>query len=136
MSFEDYTKNLKLNNSMMGVHFERFMFGLADKMVVGYNGGNWESMKLGRTRIVLLPGNKAEQVTLVNLMSGTTITTDHLTASAIFTCMLNNWFWNQYAGKLTDAQNQRFMTAHNMLREAVYGKNSGINTTDYFNFTD
>lgn len=142
-AFLDQFSN-KAINGYQAVQFESLIFNMADKMIEGYKGGNWESMKIGKTTILVIPGN-APTVTLHNQMSGTSITTDRLTASAAFTALVTNWYWHFIAGRneLSSTGYKVFQRHYESLRADVYGrqkylKDNGlsIDTDAYFSFTD
>lgn len=76
---------------MQRVDMENFIFTQADKMVPGYCGGTWESVKLGDTLVLVIPG-QGDTVTLENYAFGGSMTTDRLTASAAFCSCVTNWY--------------------------------------------
>lgn len=121
---------------MMAFHLEQFILRNADRIVQGYTGGMWDDALVKKAKITLIPGKDDEQVTIHNIMGGGSITTDRLTASAAFVCCVVNWFWNMYTDKMTDKENAAMSKFYHALRDNVYGKNSGVNTDDYFSFTD
>lgn len=123
---------------MQRINFEAFIFRAADHLVKGYYGGVWESRNIGGALVLMIPGKDDQQFTLTVEMSGNVVTTTRLTASAAFTCLVTNWFWNMNANKLDDGANAAFQDKHYALRDAVYGDQSthGIVTDDYFTLTD
>ncbi len=131
---QNFLAQFKLN-PVLNAQLEGFIFAMADKMIQGYNGGTWDDATVGKCNIVTIPG-RTSQVTLYNRLSGNSLTTDRDTASAAFICLAVNWFWNSYSDKMTASENNRMGVFYNKLRNAVYAKNSGINTSDYFSFTD
>lgn len=124
-------------NPFQRLDFEAFVFRAADAMVEGYMGGSWESREINGVRILIIPGSE-ESVKLNNPEGFGSVTTDRLTASAAFTCCINNWFWNAKTSVLSEAANEAFHKAHFGLRDMVYADNAthGINTNDYHSFTD
>lgn len=119
----------------MGFRFDIYAKEMAAQKVVGYNGGQWDTTTINGLTILLLPCD-GEDITIRAAYSN--ITADRLTASAAFTCLLVNWFWNHYTESLTDEQNERFHNFYFALRDAVYADNKThtIDTSKYFNITD
>lgn len=122
---------------MMRVKFENFIFRAADALVVGYSGGFWNDDHVGKSCILAIPTNEPT-ITLRNERAGTEVTTDPLTASAAFTALVVNWFWNANSANIGDEANDEFSTFWHALCDDVYDDKSGngINKDDYFTFTD
>lgn len=121
----------------MALNFEQFIFRMADDMIEGYSGGNWGTMTVGKVVILLIP-HDGERITLNNKVMGGTVETDRVTASAAFTSIVVNWFWNMLTESMSDIENQSFNGFHYDLRDEVYSDDPEhtINTSDYFSFTD
>ena len=119
------------------IDLEQFVFTQADKMVGGYGGGSWHATKIGGVYMLVLPTTD-KVITLTNYVHGGGVDTDHRTASAAFTSIVVNWYWNLRGeqGRLTTAQHEAFDTFSRKLRDAVYSDGSKVTTSDYFNFTD
>lgn len=120
---------------MQALMFEQFIFRMADKVIDGYNGGMWGEQTLGKTLILTIPAN-GDRVGIHNVFGGETVTTDPLTASAAFTSLVNNWFWNEYAEKLSNTSNKAFEKAHHGLRRDAFSTGNGVNHNDMFTITD
>lgn len=119
---------------MTHVMFESFIYRVADKMIDGYNGGMWETKTVGKTVILLIPADG--KVKLKNQLSGSTVETDQVTASAAFTYLVVNWFWNEVAGDISDKSNELFDKCFFAIRDAVYADNSEFDHSAFYNFTD
>jgi hypothetical protein len=120
---------------MMAFHLEQLVFRMADKMVQGYTGGQWDDAKLGKLKIISIPATG--EVTLNNPMSGQSITTDSVTASAAFLHVVVTGFWNMHSDKMTEKENEALGKFYDNMRAAVYGRNShGVNVDHFYSFTD
>lgn len=122
---------------LMAMQLENFIFRMADDMVQGYNGGSWRTKTVDGITILLIP-DAAKEVTLDNRAMGGSVTTDHLTASAAFTSLVTNWYWNGNVKNLSFSSNKAFHDFHFGLRDAIYSDtpSTKINTNDYHSFTD
>lgn len=134
---EKFLKQFKLT-PMQRIMFESFIFRAADRNIKGYMGGSWESMELAPGIVILLiPAKDDEQVTLTVELSGNTVTTDRVTASAAFTSLVANWFWHTVHGQASMESNMAFEQQYHGLRNAVYDDTThNINTDDYYTLTD
>lgn len=121
---------------MMNLRFESFIFNLADKMVVGYGGGMWKTKQIDGQSILLLPVDGP--VVLSSPMSGTSVTTDHITASAAFTYLAINWFWNNVTDTISDDSNGKFSEIYFGIRNSVFADKPTVkfDTQAFFDFTD
>lgn len=124
-------------NTMMALNMEIFIFQQAGKVVEGYNGGNWTSQEINGARILNIPGS-AEQHTINVEMSGNSVTTDKVSASAAFTSLIVNWFWHVYARSMTTEEFERFSKYHYTLRDALYSDEptTNLDTDAIFTLTD
>lgn len=122
---------------MARVDLESFIYAQADKMLEGYHGGMWESQKIGDVWVLTLPGS-GDNVRLINYAFGGDIVTDPLTAAACFASIVTNWYMGlRYEqGRITDAAIESFSDYAGRLGDAVFKKDSGVNSQDYFNFID
>jgi hypothetical protein len=119
------------------VMFESFIFGMADKMVEGYNGGKWNSVQMGKTWGLTLPVNgDANGRVRIETPFGNATVTDHKTASAIFTFLVLSWYFEKVYERLTPAGFAAFDTAKMQMGDFVRNKKNGYNTRDFFNLTD
>lgn len=121
---------------MMNLRFESFIFNLADKLVVGYGGGIWKTKEIDGRSILLLP--VTGYVTLNNENSGTMVITDHITASAAFTYLAINWFWNNVTDNISDDSNEKFNEVFYALRDSVFSGKPSVkfDVNAFFTFTD
>lgn len=122
---------------MARVDMENFIYAQADKMLEGYQGGMWESKKVGDVWVLALPVS-GERVRLINYAFGGDITTDPLTAAACFASIVTNWYMNlrHEQGRITDAAIEGISDYAGRLGDVVSAKANGINSRDFFNFTD
>ncbi len=120
---------------LRGFHFDAYAQVVARKKVRDFNGGQWDTANIDGLTILLLPCDGDE---LTMSAAYNDVTADRLTVSAAFTCLLVNWFWNQFTESLTDEQNQKFHNFYFGLRNAVYAdkKTHTIDTSKYFDLTD
>ena len=121
---------------MQRLDLEMFIFNQASRMIEGYNGGVWDSQLIGNKFIILIPAYAPMQrITLNNYAFGGSITTDRLTASAIFNSMVTNWYMNLRAeqNRITDAAIDAIDNFGHHLRQ--HAKNLP-NPGDFYRFTD
>jgi len=122
-------------NPILRMQFESFVYRVADKMVIDYDGGVWKSKTVGDTVILIIP--YTGMVKLHNHLSGATVETDQVTASAAFTYLVVNWFWNMVAEKISDASNDAFEKCFYAIRDAAYADDSKIiDKNAFYTFTD
>ena len=126
---------------MQRVQFEMFVFGMADKIVGGYCGGMWETREVNGVQMLLIPADETARVDLKAFdfggdMFALDITTDHATASAIFTVMVTTWYWNMHVTRLSDDSQRQFSRVHEGIGDAVYKKANGYDTRAYSRYTD
>lgn len=121
--------------------FDCFIYSRGVK-ALGRTAGLWESKEIGGVHMLLLGENDVkpdhgDKFKFFNEMTGDTNYTDRVTASAAFTLMVVNWFWNLHSEKMGDAANEAFERVYFALKAGVYeDKAAGINTRDFFNITD
>lgn len=130
---EKFLNQFKLS-PLHRVAMETFIFSQADTLVKGYCGGFWGDDHIDSLVFLTIPHNIGP-ITLYNPLSGTTIDTDPLTASAIFTFIVVNWYWNLQTEHLSDETNSAFFGWYFAFRDAVYDSNL-VNTNDFHTFTD
>lgn len=122
-------------NPVQGLLLDRYAQGIARNKVRGFDGGQWGTTTIDGLVILLLPCDGDE---LTMSAAYNDVTADRLTVSAAFTCLLVNWYWNQYTDSMTDEQNEKFHNYYFGLRNAVYAdkKTHTIDTSKYFDLTD
>lgn len=130
----DFIKQFGLD-PIQGFHFDAYAQAVARKKVRDFNGGQWGTANIDGLTILLLPCDGDE---LTMSAAYNDVTADRLTVSAAFTCLLVNWYWNQYTDRMTDDQNEKFHNFYFGLRNAVYAdkKTHTIDTSKYFDLTD
>lgn len=120
---------------MQGLRFDAYAQSVAHRKIRGFDGGEWGTENIDGLTILLLPCDGDE---LTMSAAYNDVTADRLTVSAAFTCLLVNWFWNEYTEQLSDEQNQKFHDYYFGLQDMVYAdyKTHTINTSKYFDLTD
>lgn len=122
--------------SMSRAAMDGFVFRVASQVLVGYNGGNWESYKFGELYVLRLPIN-GETVILLNPFSDESFTMDHHTACLTFTFLVVNWFWEYYEGNLDDRTLEYFENYVHALKNMVYDNRAkDIDTNSFYKMTD
>lgn len=134
---EKFLDQFKLS-PMMRVKMENYIFSVARAIIVDYNGGFWTEDYVGQSCILAIPSNGKPEITLRCEAMGWEVTTDIYTASAAFTALVVNWFWNTETDKMGDDANDEFATYHFALRDDVYQKKASHNLdlSAYMKITD
>ena len=132
MSIDRFLSQFNLS-PMMRVHFENYIYPMADRMVEGYTGGTWGEVKLGNVWVLVIP-SKDDRVTVNSEFNSADM--DKATAGAAFTFFLVSEFWNRFNDRMGGAAQEAFEATYFGIRDAAYTDGSGIDQKSFYKFTD
>lgn len=134
-----FNDQFKLTPGMLFA-FDNFIYS-GSVSILGRASGYWNVKTVNGVVMLMLGDNDktngvGDRVEFFNPLTGDKTMTDRVTASAAFTLMMVNWFWNRHAERFDDATNEAFERVYYALRDIGTDKNSGVDALQFCNIND